>query len=87
MARKPKQPKTQTIIHFTPRPEPAFVCGARYVLLDGAQVTVRIIEWLRDKWIYYLTKHSYSSTLRILSVVSEAELKALDAHLIVLEAA
>lgn len=84
MARKPK---SETIITFTPRPEPAFVCGARYVLIDGAQVTVRIIEWLRDKWIYYLTKHTYSSRLRILSVVTEAEMIALDAHLIVLEAA
>lgn len=87
MPRKPRQPKTETVITFIPRPEPAFVCGARYVLIDGAQVTVRIVEWLRDKWIYYLTKHTYSRTLRILSVVSEAEMKALDAHLIAWEAA
>lgn len=78
MKRKPTHRKRETLFAtFTPKPEPLFEIGGKYTLIDGTPVTVRIIEWLKDKWVYYLIKHAESAILRRVSVLSQAEFVSL----------
>lgn len=71
MPTKSKKLKTQRAVRFTftPRPEPRFQVGA-YRLATGERAVVKIIEWLGDKWVYYLSAKLASYRL---SVFSETE--------------
>lgn len=68
MPRKPKAHR-EVLLTFTSRPEPRFAVGA-YLLASGERAVVKLVEWLGDKWIYYLTN---KLTAYRLSVFSEDE--------------